>query len=93
MTYLAICVYRQGRLLSQDYRDLLWRGHGRHLQGLGFGRVDAPLLLSVAGSPLLTLVLALFKAIDSEDGLGILVVDSHLVGGVFYRHVLIKERD
>lgn len=42
-----------------------------------------------AGRPFLLFGLAFFQTINSIDCLGILIIDIHLVRGVFYRHVLI----
>ena len=46
-----------------------------------------------ARQTLLLLGLSLLKAIDAVYGLSILVVDAHLIGSIFYRHVLVKKID
>lgn len=46
-----------------------------------------------AGKALLLFCLSLFESVYPEYGLGVFVIDAHLIRSIFYGHVLIKESD
>ena len=59
---------------------------GGHAHALSALKVDKR-----PGKALLMLGFSLLEAVYSEDGFGVFVLDSRLIGSVFYRHVLIEE--